>query len=69
MHGLEDFYDAFGIVAYFVRILRKPRNTAMADFVDYLVLFLVTPVYSNSFIIPVVTGTVDVDVCIDSDVG
>ena len=68
LHGLEDFDDAFGVVAYVVAF-ENLGILATAYFADYLIVFLVTPIYSKSFVIPVVAGTVDVDVCIDSDVG
>ena len=38
---------------------------AAADFADYLVVFLVAPVDGEGFVVPVVAGAVDVDVCVD----
>ena len=39
---------------------------AAAYFANYLVVFLVAPVYSEGLVVPVVAGAVDVDVCVDS---
>lgn len=68
LHGLEDFDDTFRVVAHVVAF-KNLRIFATADFTYYFIVFLVTPVDSESFVIPVVAGTVDVDVCVDSDKG
>ena len=39
---------------------------AAAYFANYLVVFLVAPVYREGLVVPVVAGAVDVDVCVDS---
>jgi hypothetical protein len=43
LDGLEDFDDAFGVVAHVVA-LEDLGVFAAADFADYLVVFLVAPV-------------------------
>jgi len=63
--GLENFNDAFGVVPD-VDPLEDFGVFASADFADYFVAFLVAPVDGEGFVVPVVAGAVDVDVCVDS---
>jgi hypothetical protein len=65
LDGLEDFDDAFGVVAHVVAF-EYLGVFAAADLADYLVVFLVAPVYGEGFVVPVVAGAVDVDIGVDS---
>mmetsp|Transcript_11268 Transcript_11268/g.24451 ORF Transcript_11268/g.24451 Transcript_11268/m.24451 type:complete len:303 (+) Transcript_11268:518-1426(+) len=65
LDGFEDFDDAFGIVPD-VDSLEYFGVFTAADFADYLVVFLVTPVHGEGFVVPVVAGAMDVDVGVDS---
>mmetsp|Transcript_12226 Transcript_12226/g.22110 ORF Transcript_12226/g.22110 Transcript_12226/m.22110 type:complete len:371 (+) Transcript_12226:309-1421(+) len=65
LDGFEDFDDAFGIVPD-VDSLEYFGVLSAADFADYLVVFLVAPVYGEGFVVPVVAGAMDVDVGVDS---
>mmetsp|Transcript_14032 Transcript_14032/g.21715 ORF Transcript_14032/g.21715 Transcript_14032/m.21715 type:complete len:307 (+) Transcript_14032:338-1258(+) len=62
--GLENFNDAFGVVAD-VDSLEYLGVFAPADFADDLVPFLIAPVDGEGLVVPVVAGAVDVDVCVD----
>ncbi len=62
---LEDFNDAFGVVPD-VDSLEYLGVFAPADFADDFVAFLIAPVDGEGFVVPVVAGAVDVDVCVDS---
>mmetsp|Transcript_4296 Transcript_4296/g.9737 ORF Transcript_4296/g.9737 Transcript_4296/m.9737 type:complete len:330 (-) Transcript_4296:185-1174(-) len=63
--GFEDFDYAFGVVPD-VDSLEYLGVLATADFANDLIVLLVAPVYGEGFVVPVVAGTVDVDVGVDS---
>ncbi len=62
----EDFDHAFGVVPH-VDAFEDFGVFAAADFADNFIVFLVTPVHSEGFVVPVVAGAVDVDVGVDSN--
>ena len=63
--GLEDFDDTLGVVDG-VDALEDLRVLAAADLSNYFVLFLVTPVHREGLIVPILSGTVDVHVGVDT---
>ena len=65
LDGLEDFDNAFGVVAHVVAF-EYLGVFAAADFANYLVVFLVAPVDGEGFVVPVVAGAVDINVCVNS---
>ena len=68
LDGLEDFNNAFGVIPDVVAF-EDLRVFAAAYFADYLVVFLVAPVYGEGFVVPIVAGAVDVYVGVDSVCG
>ena len=65
LHGLEDLYDAFGIVRD-VHTLKYLGVLSPTDLAYDLVILLVAPIDGEGLVVPVIPGTVDVDVGIDS---
>lgn len=65
---LENFNNAFGIVTD-VDALEYLGVFPTADFTNDFIAFLIAPVDGEGLVVPVVAGTVDVDVCVDSVLG